>query len=50
MPIPPTGKEIRLRGAVIGLIENGQSVSEVAYHDTLGLMQQLGVIPGPPQG
>jgi steroid delta-isomerase-like uncharacterized protein len=47
VPIPPTGKKIRLRGAVIGLSENGKSVREVAYQDTLGLMQQLGVIPGP---
>ena len=47
-PIPPTGKKIRLRGVVIGWSENGQGVREVAYQDTLGLMQQLGVIPGPP--
>jgi steroid delta-isomerase-like uncharacterized protein len=49
VPVPPTGKKIRLRGTVIGLTENGQGVREVVYQDTLGLMQQLGVIPGPPR-
>jgi predicted ester cyclase len=49
MPVPPTGKKVRMRGVVIGLTQDGRRVSEVAYHDTFGLMQQIGVIPGPPQ-
>lgn len=47
VPMPPTGKQIRFRGTVIGVMENGQGVHEVVYQDTLGLMQQLGAIPDP---
>ena len=50
VPVPPTGKRVSVRGAIIGHYQDGRGVRETAYHDNLGLMQQLGVIPGPPRG
>jgi predicted ester cyclase len=42
--IPPTGREIRLVGADIDRITDGQVVECWAHVDELGLMQQLGAI------
>ncbi len=42
--IPPTGREIRLVGADIDRITDGQVVECGAHVDALGLMQQLGAI------
>lgn len=45
--IPPTGKEIRAAGIHIFRIANGKIVEHWGNSDDLGMMQQLGVIPGP---
>lgn len=42
--IPPTGRRISITGIVCGRIENGKLVEGWGNWDTLGLMQQLGVI------
>ena len=43
--IPPTGKRVRVTGETIIRVEHRQIVEEHANSDTLGLLQQLGVIP-----
>ena len=45
MGIPATGKEIVVTGNNIFRIANGKIVECWAESDTLGMMQQLGVIP-----
>jgi predicted ester cyclase len=46
VPVPPTGKEFTFKGCQFLRLKDGK-VSEVfGYSDTLGMMQQLGVIPG----
>jgi predicted ester cyclase len=44
--IPPTGKRVRVTGEAIIRVENRQIVEEHANSDTLGLLKQLGVLPG----
>jgi predicted ester cyclase len=44
--IPPTGKRVRVTGEAIIRVSNRQIVEEHANSDALGLLQQLGVIPG----
>jgi steroid delta-isomerase-like uncharacterized protein len=43
--IPPSGKSMNVVGTSIFHIENGKIVEDWVSEDTLGLMQQLGVIP-----
>ena len=43
--IPPTGKKIVVPGISIIRYANGKVVEEWSNWDTLGMMQQLGVIP-----
>ena len=43
--IPPTGKQVTLKGAAILRISNGKIAERWAEYDNLGLMQQLGVVP-----
>jgi steroid delta-isomerase-like uncharacterized protein len=45
--IPPTGKRVTLAGVTLARMANGKIVEERDYADTLGLLQQLGVIPAP---
>jgi predicted ester cyclase len=45
MGIPPTGKQMVVRGIQINKIENGKNVEMWDHMDYLGLMTQLGVIP-----
>ncbi|HEU5219713.1 MAG TPA: ester cyclase [Gemmatimonadales bacterium] len=45
--IPPTGRQVTLTGISIWRIEGGKIVESWHELDTLGLMQQLGVIPDP---
>ena len=45
MGIPPTGKELTIRGISIWRIANGKIRECWVNYDALGLMQQLGVIP-----
>ncbi|HJR82278.1 MAG TPA: ester cyclase [Anaerolineales bacterium] len=46
MGIPATGKKVSISGIAIDRFENGQSVEHWEIFDQMGLMQQLGVVPG----
>jgi steroid delta-isomerase-like uncharacterized protein len=43
--IPPTGKVFRMLGMTISKIENGKITQNLTLLDTLGLLQQLHVLP-----
>lgn len=43
--IPPTGKQVRVTGIDITRYAGGKAVEHWGNQDTLGLLQQLGVIP-----
>jgi predicted ester cyclase len=45
--IPPTGKSVRVDAIAIHRIENGKIAETWEVWDTLGFMQQLGVVPAP---
>jgi steroid delta-isomerase-like uncharacterized protein len=45
MGIPPTGKAVSVSGITIDRVENGKVVEGWTNWDTIGMMQQLGVIP-----
>jgi steroid delta-isomerase-like uncharacterized protein len=47
MGIPATWKRVTVPGVVIDRLNNGKMADSRILMDTLGLMQQLGVIPGP---
>ena len=47
--LPPTGKPVALTGISILRVAGGQVVESWHNADTLGLLQQLGVIPAPGQ-
>jgi steroid delta-isomerase-like uncharacterized protein len=49
MGIPPTGKRFVAGGIEIERIIDGKIVEHWLQADNMGLMQQLGVIPGPGQ-
>jgi steroid delta-isomerase-like uncharacterized protein len=49
MGIPATGKQITFAGMVIDRIADSKIVERWAETDTLGMLQQLGVIPSPGQ-
>ncbi|MGD0910890.1 MAG: ester cyclase [Terracidiphilus sp.] len=46
--IPATGNRVEVKGVVIDRLENGKMADSRILMDTMGLMQQLGVIPAPP--
>ena len=46
--IPPTGRNVEVKGVVIDRLEDGKMADSRILMDTMGLMQQLGVIPSPP--
>jgi steroid delta-isomerase-like uncharacterized protein len=46
--VPPTGTQVTATGIGIGRIEDGRIAEAWAAYDALGLMQQLGAVPGPP--
>jgi len=48
--IPPTGKSVNIWGVVIDVVRNGKFAESRIIMDTLGLMQQLGMIPMPSEG
>ena len=48
--IAPTGKPIVVSLIGIDRFENGKFAEQWSQLDTLGLLQQLGVIPAPGQG
>ena len=45
LPIPPTGKEVTLKGCTVVHINDGKVIEEFEYGDYLGFLQQLGVVP-----
>jgi steroid delta-isomerase-like uncharacterized protein len=45
LPIPPTGKEVVLRGCTVVHLKDGKVIEEFEYGDYLGFLQQLGIIP-----
>ncbi|HEY2038466.1 MAG TPA: ester cyclase, partial [Edaphobacter sp.] len=44
--IPATGRGVSVKGVVIDRIANGRMTDSRILMDTMGLMQQLGVVPG----
>ena len=46
--IPATGRAVEVKGVVIDRLENGLMADSRILMDTMGLMQQLGVVPAPP--
>jgi steroid delta-isomerase-like uncharacterized protein len=49
MGISPTGKEVTITGIDVLRIAEGKVVGRWAEYDSLGMMQQLGVVPEPGQ-
>jgi steroid delta-isomerase-like uncharacterized protein len=49
MGIPPTDKRVRVTGVNINQFVDGKIVEAWGFMDMMGLMQQLGAIPGPPR-
>jgi predicted ester cyclase len=47
MGIPPTGRQVMVKGVVIDRIVNSKYVYSRILMDNLGMMQQLGVLPTP---
>ncbi|MEG9435522.1 ester cyclase [Edaphobacter sp. HDX4] len=45
MGIPATGKRVSVKGTVFDRVVNGQMKDSRILMDTMGMMQQLGVIP-----
>jgi len=45
MGIPPTGKQVTVSGITISRVVKGKVVEEWTNWDTLGMLQQLGVVP-----
>jgi steroid delta-isomerase-like uncharacterized protein len=46
--VPATGRKVTVHGVVIDRLSDGMMADSRILMNTLGLMQQLGVIPGPP--
>jgi steroid delta-isomerase-like uncharacterized protein len=46
--VPATGRKVTVPGVVIDRLSGGRMADSRILMDSLGLMQQLGVIPGPP--
>ena len=45
--IPATGRHVRVKGVVIDRLSGGKMADSRILMDSLGMMQQLGVIPAP---
>ena len=45
--VPPTGKTVTFSGINIMRIADGKIVEHWVQYDTMGIMQQIGAIPGP---
>ena len=45
VPIPPTGKEVYLKGCTVVHVKDGMVVEELEHADYLGFLQQLEVVP-----
>ncbi|MEZ4521375.1 MAG: ester cyclase [Thermomicrobiales bacterium] len=44
--IPPTNREVKITGIIISRVEGGRVVEEWEEIDRLGLLQQIGAVPG----
>jgi predicted ester cyclase len=44
--MPPTGKKIEISAVSVGRFAEGKAVEGWLFSDTIGMMQQLGIIPG----
>ena len=49
MGMPPSGKQLTFSGTTIVRMDDGKIVERWAIVDELGLLQQLGVVPPPPE-
>jgi steroid delta-isomerase-like uncharacterized protein len=49
MGIPATGKQVITSGMSILRVANGKTAEQWDHFDTLGMLQQLGVVPAPEQ-
>lgn len=49
MGMPPTGKPVTITGITISRFAGGKVVEEWNHWDTLGMMQQLGLVSAPGQ-
>ncbi len=47
MGIPATGKQVTVTGLDINRVSGGKSVEHWGQFDQMGMMQQLGLVPGP---
>jgi predicted ester cyclase len=45
VPVPPTGKDVYIKGSAFYHVKNDRIVEMFIYGDMLGFMQQLGAIP-----
>jgi predicted ester cyclase len=45
MGIPPTGKPINITGIVVSRFAQGKWAEDYVNWDTLGMFQQIGVVP-----
>jgi steroid delta-isomerase-like uncharacterized protein len=50
MGLPPTGREIAMTGIEIFRLQEGKIAELWGEANLTGLMQQLGILPGPPRG
>jgi steroid delta-isomerase-like uncharacterized protein len=50
MGVPPTNRKVKVQAIAIDRVVGGKIVEEWGISDTLGLMQQLGVVPTPNKG
>jgi steroid delta-isomerase-like uncharacterized protein len=47
MGVPPTGKWVEIAGITIDRVADGKIAESWTCFDTLGMMQQLGIVPEP---
>ena len=47
MGVPASGKQVTVSGIVVSRVANGKVVEEWTNWDTLGMLQQIGAVPGP---
>lgn len=45
--VPATGKRVSVKGVVIDRVVGGKMIDSRILMDNLGMMEQLGVVPGP---
>jgi predicted ester cyclase len=45
LKIPPTGKELSIKGCVFDHVKDNKIIEIFEYDDSLGLLQQLGIVP-----